>query len=86
MLASEEQKAYETNTETIKEIVEEFNNKLKERGFWTETFIDRKDFRFNKSDYYGPLGFSSQYHMAGSLVLGIINPAGDEFASFYKNN
>lgn len=87
-IANEEQKAYEANIESIREVIEEVENKLKERGFWTETTIDQKDFRFrfNKSGYYGPGGFSSQYHMGGPLVLGVINPTGDAFASYYKNN
>ncbi|MDD2674669.1 MAG: hypothetical protein PHF81_07290 [Flavobacterium sp.] len=88
LIADEEQKAYEANIEKIKEIIEEVDNELKERGFWTETYVDKKGFRFrfNKSGYYGPGGFSSQYHMGGPLVLGIINPAGDSLASYYKNN
>lgn len=88
LIAEEEQKAYEANIEKIKEVIEEVENKLKKRGFWTEMYIAEQGFRFrfSKSGYYGPGGFSSQYHIAGPLVLGIINPAGDEFASYYNNN
>ncbi|MBD0724464.1 hypothetical protein B6A10_04660 [Flavobacterium sp. L1I52] len=83
----EEQKAYETNINSIQEIIDEFESKLKERNFWTEKQIDKKGFRFrfNKTGYYGPRGFSSQFHIAGPLVLGVINPTGDSLQSFYKN-
>lgn len=87
LIAKEEQKAYEKNLDTIKSIISEFEKGLKERGFWTELQIDANGFRFrfNTSGYYGPGGFSSQYHMAGPLVLGIINPAGNAYTSYYKN-
>ncbi|MHA4844522.1 hypothetical protein ACX0G7_10180 [Flavitalea antarctica] len=87
LIAEEEQKAYEKNLDKIKSIISEFESRLKERGFWTEIQIDAKGFRFrfNTSGYYGPGGFSSQYHVAGPLVLGVINPAGDAYASYYKN-
>ncbi len=87
LIAEEEQKAYEKNIETIKSIITEFETGLKKRGFWTELQIDCKGFRFRFkiNGYYGPGGFSSQYHIAGPLVLGIINPSGDDYASFYKN-
>ena len=88
LIADEEQKAYESNIEKIKEVIEEVEKGLKVRGFWTEVYIDKRGFRFrfNKSGYYGPGGFSSQYHIGGPLVLGVINPAGDALASYYKNN
>ena len=87
LIADEEQKAYEANMEVIKELIEAFEKELKARNFWTEIYIDKKGFRFrfNKSGYYGPGGFSSQYHIGGPLVLGVINPAGDAIQSFYKN-
>lgn len=87
LIAEEEQKAYEKNLDTIKRIISEFDNGLKERGFWTKLQIDTKRFRFrfNASGYYGPGGFSSQYHIAGPLVLGVIDPAGDAYASYYNN-
>ena len=87
LIADEEQKAFEKNLDDIKEVISEFESGLKERLFWTELQIDTKGFRFrfNIRGYYGPGGFSSQYHMAGPLVLGVIDPAGDEFASYYNN-
>lgn len=87
MIASEEQKAYEANLEQIREVIQEYEKELQDRGFWTELKIDpqRFWFRFNTNGYYGPGGFSSQYHIAGPLVLGVINPAGDAYASYYKN-
>jgi hypothetical protein len=87
LIAEEEQKAYEANLETIKVVIEEYQDELKKRDFWTELQIDSKGFRFrfNTNGYYGPGGFSSQFHIAGPLVLGIINPKGDALASYYKN-
>lgn len=87
LIGEEEQKAYEKNLDTIKGIIAEFDKGLKERSFWTELQIDAKGFRFrfNISGYYGPGGFSSSYHIAGPLVLGVINPAGNSYAAFSKN-
>ncbi|PJJ09155.1 hypothetical protein CLU83_2484 [Flavobacterium sp. 1] len=86
-IATEEQNAYEKNIDSIKEIIEQFESELKARGFWTELQIDTKGFRFRFSlkGYYGPGGFSSQYHISGPLVLGIINTFGDSIRSFCKN-
>jgi len=87
LIANEEQKAYENNIAVITTIMQEIEQELKTRGFWTELQISTTGFRFrfNTNGYYGPGGFSSQYHIAGPLVLGKINPLGDAFASFYEN-
>ena len=88
LIADEEQKSYEKNIEIIEQITTEFDNELKKRNFWTELIINKEGFRYRYSykGYYGPGGFSSQFHIAGPLVLGLINPAKDALASFYKNN
>lgn len=66
LIADEEQKAYEANLETIKKIIEEYQENLKLRNFWTELQLDSKGFRFrfNTQGYYGPGGFSSQFFMS----------------------
>ena len=87
LIANEEQKAYENNIVVITTIIQEIEQELKTRGFWTELQISKEGFRFrfNTNGYYGPGGFSSQYHITGPLVLGKINPMGDALASFYEN-
>ena len=62
--------------------------KLKALGFWVENNVTEQGtrFRFSLQGYYGPGGFSTQFHISGPLVLGLINPAGDELASFYPND
>ncbi|WP_343607722.1 hypothetical protein [Chryseobacterium oranimense] len=47
---------------------------------------ERLSLRFSKRGYYGPGGFGSQFHIAGPLVLGTINPAGDPLVPYCKNN
>ncbi len=83
-----EQDAYDSNIPRIQEILKEHEGNLQARGFWTELQIENKGFRFRYSypGFYGPGGFSSQFHVAGPLVLGIIDPKRDPFASFYPNN
>lgn len=83
-----EQDAYESNIPRIQEILKEHEANLQQRGFWTECQIEKKGLRFRYSypGFYGPGGFSSQFHVAGPLVLGIIDPKGDAFASYYPNN
>ena len=87
LIAQEEQKAFESNAPIIEAITNEFEQELKSRGFWTEFYMAKNGFkfRFTKHGYYGPGGFSSQFHIAGPLVLGIIDPPGDPHASYYKN-
>jgi len=83
-----EQSAYDSNIPRIQEILKEHEGNLKTRGFWTELQIENKGLRFRYSypGFYGPGGFSSQFHVSGPLVLGKINPKGDPIASFYPNN
>ena len=83
-----EQDAYESNIPQIRKILEEHGVNLERRGFWTECQIEDKglSFRYSYPGFYGPGGFSSQFHVAGPLVLGTIDPKGDPIASFYPNN
>ncbi len=87
-IARLEQSAYESNMERIRKILEVHKLGLEQRQFWTELTITNSGLRFRYSypGFYGPGGFSSQYHIAGPLVLGSIEPKGNEFASFYPNN
>ena len=88
LMAKKEQQNYETNLESIEEVLESIRSELESRGFWVEKKISAKGLRFSFSlrGYYGPGGVSSQLHIAGPLVLGVINPKGDEFKSFYHND
>ncbi|MGN2670327.1 hypothetical protein ACTFQD_02675 [Aliivibrio fischeri] len=88
LIVEEEQQAYVKNLPVIRDVLDRANEKLKHFGFWNEYQINEGGlrFRFSLQGYYGPGGFSSQYHISGPLVLGIINPAGDEFASYYPND
>ncbi len=88
MIARKEQEAYESNIPQMMDVLNYFKEKLSERGFWTELQINESGLRFkyNKSGYYGPGGFSLQYHIAGPLVLAELNPKGGELAFFYKND
>ena len=83
-----EQAAYEENLEEISSIMKEYEQQLSARGFWTECMVEKTGMRFRYSmpGYYGPGGFSSQFHIAGPLVLGEIVPKGDPLASFYSND
>ncbi|WP_343607720.1 hypothetical protein [Chryseobacterium oranimense] len=45
LIADEEQKAYESNIEEIKEVIEEIENKLKDKGFWTEKTCGKRTFK-----------------------------------------
>jgi len=87
-LALVEQNAYESNLPHIQKILKQHEANLQQREFWTECQIETKGLRFRYSypGFYGPGGFSSQFHVAGPLVLGTINPKGDAFASYYPNN
>ena len=88
MIAKEEQAAYELHISEISSILNIYKHELSERGFWTECIVGKSGmrFRYNLPGYYGPGGFSSQFHIAGPLVLGRINPAGDPLQSFYDND
>ena len=87
-IAKEEQACYENNIDAITRILKKYDTELQRRGFWTECQIrqDGLRFRYSLGGYYGPGGFSSQFHTAGPLVLGEIVPHGDAFQSFYKND
>lgn len=87
-MVNAEQAAYEVNLEEITAILEEYRQRLSERGFWTECSVNKEGMRFSYSmpGFYGPGGFSSQFHIAGPLVLGQISPKGDAFQSFYSND
>ena len=87
-IANEEQAAYEKNIEEITRILREYEAELNRRGFCTECQLNKNGLRFRYSlgGYYGPGGFSSQFHTAGPLVLGEIVPHGDPTQSFYKND
>ncbi|WP_197485243.1 MULTISPECIES: hypothetical protein [unclassified Vibrio] len=84
LMLKAEQNAYERNLIEIKEVLELAGKRLNGLGFWVENKVSNEGlrFRFSLAGYYGPGGFSTQYHISGPLVLGIINPAGDPFASF----
>ncbi len=87
-IAKEEQSSYENNLGKIREILELIKIELERRGFWTECLANKNGLRFRYSlpGYYGPGGFSSQFHVAGPLVVGEIDPRGDAIQSFYKND
>jgi hypothetical protein len=87
-MAKKEQENYEINLESIEEVLEGIRSELELRGFWVEEKISAKGLRFSFSlrGYYGPGGVSSQFHIAGPLVLGVIDPKGDESHSFYHND
>ncbi|EGR4126244.1 TPA: hypothetical protein RI762_003597 [Vibrio cholerae] len=88
LIVKEEQQAYVTNMPAIIEVLNMAQLKLKALGFWVENSVTEQGtrFRFSLQGYYGPGGFSTQFHISGPLVLGLINPAGDELASFYPND
>lgn len=88
LMVKEEQESYKTNLESIEKVLEKFKSELESRGFWVEkdASADGLRFRFSLRGYYGPGGVSSQFHIAGPLVLGVIAPKGDAFQSFYSNN
>ncbi len=88
LMLKAEQNAYERNLIEIKEVLGLAEKRLNGLGFWVENQVTDKGmrFRFSLAGYYGPGGFSTQYHISGPLVLGTINPAGDPFASFYSND
>ena len=87
-IGKEEQTSYEANLKSLSEILEEYKTNLEERGFWTELILDKGGlrFRYNLQGYYGPGGFSSQFHIAGPLIVGEINPKGDAIQSYYPND
>jgi hypothetical protein len=86
--AAREQAAFDANLPRIRELLEAHEQELKQRGFWTELLVESTGlrFRYSCSGFYGPGGFSSQFHVHGPLVLGVINPLGDAIASFYAND
>ncbi|TXX99440.1 hypothetical protein [Vibrio mimicus] len=88
LIVKEEQQAYVTNMPEIIEVLNMAELKLKALGFWVENNVTEQGarFRFSLQGYYGPGGFSTQFHISGPLVLGLINPAGNELASFYPND
>ncbi|CSC38179.1 Uncharacterised protein [Vibrio cholerae] len=88
LIVKEEQQAYVTNMPAIIEVLNMAQLKLKALGFWVENNVTEQGtrFRFSLQGYYGPGGFSTQFHISGPLVLGLINPAGDQLASFYPND
>lgn len=88
LIKIEEQTAYEKNLPDIISALNLAENQLKKLGFWVESSAKMRGlrFRFSLRGYYGPGGFSTHYHVSGPLVLGVINPAGDQYASFYPND
>ncbi|EMK6583439.1 hypothetical protein V9K46_004320 [Vibrio parahaemolyticus] len=88
LIVKEEQQAYVTNVPEVIEVLNMAELKLKALGFWVENNVTEQGarFRFLLQGYYGPGGFSTQFHISGPLVLGLINPAGNELASFYPND
>ncbi|EKO3417837.1 hypothetical protein ACRJBZ_000221 [Vibrio fluvialis] len=88
LIVKEEQQAYVTNMPAIIEVLNMAELKLKALGFWVENNVTEQGtrFRFSLQGYYGPGGFSTLFHISGPLVLGLINPAGNELASFYPND
>ena len=88
LMAKIEQENYEKNLESIEEVLEGIRSELELRGFSVEKKISAKGLRFSFSlrGYHGPGGVSSQFHTAGALVLGVIDPKGDETQSFYHND
>ena len=86
-IARAEQEAYERNVESLKEILEEWDKKLKAQGFQTKLQVDRKGakFTYGKSGYYGPGGFCSLHHVKGPLVAAILDPKGDPRAFAWNN-
>lgn len=88
LISEDEQQAFESNIPEINEILGNAEVKLKELGFWVENNISKEGmrFRFSLHGYYGPGGFSTQYHISGPLVLGLIEPTGDASRSFYPND
>lgn len=87
-VAGREQAAFEVNLPKIREVLEEHEQELRRRGFWTELQAEPKGLscRYSLPGFYGPGGFSSQFHVGGPLVVGSINPKGDAVASFYAND
>ena len=87
-IARLEQSAYESNLPRIRGMLEIHESELLQRQFWTELHANQNGLRFRYSHhgFYSPGGFSSQFHVAGPLVLGTINPKGDTSASFYPND
>ncbi|EDL51363.1 hypothetical protein VSAK1_25390 [Vibrio mediterranei AK1] len=88
LIVKEEQQAYVTNVPEVIEVLNMAELKLKALGFWVENNVTEQGarFRFSLQGYYGPGGFSTQFHISGPLVLGLINPGGNELASFYPND
>jgi hypothetical protein len=87
-VAEREQTAFDSNLPKIRDVLQAHEQELGHRGFWTELQADATGLRFRYSllGFYGPGGFSSQFHVGGPLVLGTINPRGDAIASFYDND
>ncbi len=88
MIASAEQEAFSDNFDSIKKVVDSIEDRLKKLNFWVENHLSKEGlrFRFTLKGYYGPGGISSQFHISGPLVLGELNPKGDNIISFYKND
>jgi hypothetical protein len=83
-----EQQAFDSHLPQVRALLGSHEAELQRRGFWTELTAESKGlrFRYSKTGFYGPGGFSSQFHVAGPLVLGRIDPRGDPIASFYAND
>jgi len=83
-----EQECYEKNLDKINEVLDGFKSDLEKRDFWVEKQVAEKGlrFRFSLRGHYGPGGFSSQFHVSGPLVVGVINPKGDAIQGFYNND
>lgn len=84
----DEQQAFESNLEIIREIMNEFQKNLTDRDFSiTETKL-KKDgfiFKYTKVGYYGPAGFRTDFHLDGPLVLSQLIPQGDQ-NTFIRHN
>lgn len=77
-IQEQERKAYETNIDSIRTIIVDFQHKLIERSFDTNLKLDSSGFmfRYSKVGYFGPAGFKAQLHIDGPLVLARLKPAG----------
>ncbi len=84
-----EQLAYDSNLPTIRQILGSHEAELKKRGFRPKLVISSKGLRFSYCypGFYGPGGFTSQFHVAGPLVVATIAPEGASTSSgFYSND
>ncbi|MBI4718446.1 MAG: hypothetical protein HY763_11615 [Planctomycetes bacterium] len=83
----QEQAAFAQNLPRLRQVIEDWQRALEERGFsiTPKCEPDGAFFEFRKRGYYGRGGVASWHHPLGGLIAGQLDPRGSGSAVVYSN-